>query len=318
MSDPITSTAGPIVAVVPQDPRAVWLEDAVRAGHGTIGAPEDADALVWTTPRHPERLATLLESLPRIRWVQLPFAGVDNFRHLVDDGRQWTCAKGVYSEPVAELALTLLLAGFRGIGTYARRSRWNAKDANAIGTNLGGAKITVLGAGGITRSFLRLAKPFGVEATVVRRRLDGAPIDGASRIVASSDLDHALRDAGAVVLALPLVTDTVGIINSRTLALLSPNTWIVNVARGGHIVTDDLVEALRDRRIGGAALDVTDPEPLPDGHPLWGLDNVIITPHVGNTPAMAVPLLSERVSENVRRWSSGEPLIGMVDPLLGY
>lgn len=78
------------------------------------------------------------------------------------------------------------------------------------------------------------------------------------------------------------------------------------------------MDALRDGRIGGAALDVTDPEPLPDGHPLWSLDNVIITPHVGNTPAMAVPLLSKRVSENVRRWGSGEPLIGVVDRQLGY
>ena len=273
---------------------------------------------MWTTPRHPERLAALLDTSPHIRWVQLPFAGVDNFRHLVGDGRQWTCAKGVYSEPVAELALTLLLAGLRGVGTYARRSTWNPKDANALGANLGGAEITVLGAGGITRSFLRLAKPFGVDTTVVRRRLDATPIDGATRIVAAGDLEVALRDADAVVLALPLVADTVGIINSHTLSLLGPNTWIVNVARGGHVVTDDLVDALRDHRIGGAALDVTDPEPLPDGHPLWSLDNVIITPHVGNTPAMAVPLLSTRVSENVRRWGAGEPLLGMVDPLLGY
>ena len=92
----------------------------------------------------------------------------------------------------------------------------------------------------------------------------------------------------------------------------------MNVARGRHIVTDDLVTALRDGEIGGAGLDVTDPEPLPDGHPLWSLPNCIITPHVGNTPEMAVPLLAERVRANVRRFAAGEELLGPVYVDLGY
>jgi phosphoglycerate dehydrogenase-like enzyme len=92
----------------------------------------------------------------------------------------------------------------------------------------------------------------------------------------------------------------------------------VNVARGPHIVTDDLVAALRDGAIGGAGLDVTDPEPLPEGHPLWSLPNCIITPHVANTPDMAQPLLAERITQNVRRFGRGEELIGPVDPELGY
>ena len=96
------------------------------------------------------------------------------------------------------------------------------------------------------------------------------------------------------------------------------HAWLVNVARGRHVVTDDLVTALRDGVIGGAGLDVTDPEPLPDGHPLWSLPNCIITPHVGNTPEMAVPLLAERVAANVRRFAAGEELLGPVDADLGY
>jgi D-3-phosphoglycerate dehydrogenase len=92
----------------------------------------------------------------------------------------------------------------------------------------------------------------------------------------------------------------------------------VNVGRGRHIVTDDLVWALREGVIGGAALDVTDPEPLPAGHPLWSMPNCIITPHVGNTPEMAVPLLSERISDNVRRFAAGIELIGAIHPELGY
>ena len=93
---------------------------------------------------------------------------------------------------------------------------------------------------------------------------------------------------------------------------------MVNVARGRHIVTSDLVDALQSGSIGGAALDVTDPEPLPDGHALWSFDNCIITPHIGNTPEMGLPLLAERVTANVRRYVAGLPLLGPVDVALGY
>jgi phosphoglycerate dehydrogenase-like enzyme len=90
------------------------------------------------------------------------------------------------------------------------------------------------------------------------------------------------------------------------------------VARGKHVVTDDLVVALKERRIGGAGLDVTDPEPLPDGHPLWDLPNCIITPHTANTAEMARPVLSARITENIRRFAAGEELVGPVDPSAGY
>ena len=99
---------------------------------------------------------------------------------------------------------------------------------------------------------------------------------------------------------------------------MESHAWLVNVARGRHVVTDDLVWALREGVIGGAALDVTDPEPLPAGHPLWSLPNCIITPHIGNTPEMAVPLLGERITANVRRYLAGEELIGLVDVRHGY
>ena len=99
---------------------------------------------------------------------------------------------------------------------------------------------------------------------------------------------------------------------------MESHAWIVNVARGGHIVTDDLVWALQNDVIGGAALDVTDPEPLPPDHPLWSMPNCIITPHVGNTPEMAVPLLSERITTNVQRFAAGETLVGALSAELGY
>jgi phosphoglycerate dehydrogenase-like enzyme len=99
---------------------------------------------------------------------------------------------------------------------------------------------------------------------------------------------------------------------------MRPDAWLVNVARGPHVDTDALVTALRDGAIGGAALDVTDPEPLPDGHPLWELERCIITPHTADTPEMIEPLLARRIRDNVERFAAGQPLIGVVDPAAGY
>jgi phosphoglycerate dehydrogenase-like enzyme len=99
---------------------------------------------------------------------------------------------------------------------------------------------------------------------------------------------------------------------------MRPGAWLVNVARGRHVDTGALVEALTEGRIGGAALDVTDPEPLPDGHPLWDLERCIITPHVAGTAEMTDHLLARRIRDNVTRFTAGQPLIGLVDPVLGY
>jgi phosphoglycerate dehydrogenase-like enzyme len=99
---------------------------------------------------------------------------------------------------------------------------------------------------------------------------------------------------------------------------MGPDSWLVNVARGRHVDTDALVSALRDGAIGGAALDVTDPEPLPDGHPLWQLENCIITPHTADTPEMVERLLARRIQDNVARFAAGQPLTGLVDPAAGY
>jgi phosphoglycerate dehydrogenase-like enzyme len=143
-------------------------------------------------------------------------------------------------------------------------------------------------------------------------------MEGVDDVLEADRFADALPGADLVVLALALTPDTEGMFSTDEFGLMEDHAWIVNVARGRHIVTDDLVEALRNGVIGGAALDVTDPEPLPPDHPLWTLPNCIITPHVGNTPEMAKPLLAQRVSENVRRFARGEELLGLVDVDAGY
>ena len=298
-------------AVAP-GPVAAVVADAITSSGGEIVDPDDAEALVWTDPFDADALRRLLAAHEGIRWVQLPFAGVDRFAGLFDDGRTWTSTKGAYSEAVAEHALALGLAGLRGLPARARARAWGRQG----GVRLAGSRVTILGGGGITEALLRLLVPFDVETTVVRRHV--APVEGADLVVGRDRLHDALADARLVVLALALTPKTIGIIGAPELERMAAEAWLVNVARGAHVVTDDLVAALRAGAIGGAALDVTDPEPLPEGHPLWDLDNCLITPHTANTWEMAEPMFAARVGANVERWLRDEPLLGMVDTALGY
>jgi phosphoglycerate dehydrogenase-like enzyme len=301
----------PRIALAPE-PAPGWMAEAICDGGGHIVPLAEAEAIVWADPRDPDSLAKLLPEAPHAKWVQLPFAGIENFVHLIDHDRHWTAGKGVYAEPVAEMALTLALAGLRGLGTYARVDEWSAPQ----GINLLNGRVTILGGGGITESLVRLLQPFDCHITVVRRNV--SDLDGVDEVLGSDRYADALPGADLVVVALALTPETEGIIAAGEFELMERHAWLVNVARGRHVVTDDLVVALQDGVIGGAGLDVTDPEPLPEGHPLWSLPNCIISPHVGNTPDMARPLLAERITANVRRFALGEELIGSVDVDAGY
>ncbi|MDH3753490.1 MAG: D-isomer specific 2-hydroxyacid dehydrogenase family protein [Acidimicrobiia bacterium] len=308
----MTTAPPPLIAVEPQCWRRPALVDAVEAAGSSVVDGSEAVGLIWADPAAPELLETVLAEHDNIAWVQLPYAGIEPYLHLLRDGRQWTCGKGVYAEPVAEMALTMLLAGFRGFDTFLRATTWEAPR----GRELRRAAITIVGGGGITGCLLPLLEPFGCDVTVVRNR--PSPLDGADRVVGSDGLHDALATADGIVLALALTPETTGLIGADELGAMRPHSWLVNVARGAHVRTDALVDALRAHDIGGAALDVTDPEPLPDDHPLWSLPNCIITPHVGNTPEMGLRLLADRVTENVRRFGAGEELLGPVHPDLGY
>ena len=313
--------ATPLIAVVPDSAPVMHraLVDAVIGAGARVATPDEyhrADAMVWADPAGAAVFPTWIAQMPQVRWVQLPYAGIENFARYLDHDRVWTCGKGVYAEPVAEHVLALALAGFRNVHAYAKADHWGTK----VGRNLLGARVTILGAGGITDSLLRLLAPFGCHTTVVRRQ--ASPVAGATRTIAAADLDDALPDTDLLVVAWALTAETRGRVNASTFDLLPDHAWVINVGRGRHIVTSDLVEALASGAIGGAALDVTDPEPLPNDHPLWSMPNCIITPHVGNTPDMGRPLLAARVGDNVRRFVADPAnlgaLIGLVDVHAGY
>jgi len=208
--------------------------------------------------------------------------------------------------------MALLLAGLRRLPERARARSWG----EPAGTSLYGQPVTIIGGGGIATVLLRLLEPFRAQVTVVRRRPE--PVAGAVQTLGDDRLHEALAGARAVMLVLALTPRTWKLIGRAELAAMEPDAWLVNVARGQVIDTGALVEALRSGQIGGAALDVTDPEPLPAGHPLWDLPNCLITPHTADTEEMTRPLLAQRIAENVRRLIAGQELVGRVDPDLGY
>ena len=303
----------PRVAVGP-----VPRDSACQAIRDGGGEPADvdatADALVWLDSADLDGLRRALAAASAARWIQLPVAGVERMAGsgLLDPARTWTSAKGAYAEPVAEHALALALAGLRSLRRRISARSWG----EPAGQSLYDEPVTILGGGGIATSLLELLAPFRVTATVVRRSAD--PVPGAASTLPQARLHEALAGARIVFLALALTPGTEKIIGSAELAAMRPDAWLVNVARGRHVDTGALVAALRNGAIGGAALDVTDPEPLPDGHPLWQLENCIITPHTADTPEMIERLLARRIQENVARFAAGQALTGLVDPAAGY
>jgi phosphoglycerate dehydrogenase-like enzyme len=218
---------------------------------------------------------------------------------------RFTSAVGAYASQVAEHALALLLAGTRGIARYAREHSWNPQDEIV----LEGSTVAIVGAGGIGRELIRMLEPHDVEIIAVTR-------SGRGDTLSVEQLPTVWGKADHFVICAPATTDTEHLVGAAELEQMKPHSWIVNIARGSLIDPDALADALRDGRIGGAALDVTDPEPLPDGHPLWEL--ALITPHVANPPSSMMRDLAKRVQENVRRYVDGAELLAPVDPEQGY
>jgi phosphoglycerate dehydrogenase-like enzyme len=288
------------------------MAEAVSDGGGQLVGLADAEGIVWADPRNPDALAHALEQSPDAGWVQLPFAGIENFVHLVDHDRTWTCGKGVYADPVAELALTLAVAGLRGLGTYARARTWERPQ----GRNLLGARVTILGGGGITESLVRLLAPWNCHITVVRRHVQH--VEGVDDVLESDRYADALPGADVVFLALALTPETEGIISADELELMETHAWLVNVARGRHVVTNDLVAALADGVIGGAGLDVTDPEPLPEDSPLWDMENVLITAHTSGATPRYWERQADLIADNIRRIQRGALPRNLVDLKAGY
>ena len=293
------------------------LEQAVADGGGEVAGVADAAGLIWVDPRDPNGLGERLDRSPAT-WIQLPFAGIESFfaAGVIDPARTWTCAKGVYGHACAEHALALMLTAARRIHHHARERRWEVPGFGSPERRLKDAVVLIVGTGGIGSELVAMLRPLGTRIVAVNR--SGAALEGAERTGTTNELPDMIGDADFVVIAAALTPATRGLFDAGLLQRMKPTAWLVNVARGGLVDTEALVDALKTEAIGGAALDVTEPEPLPEGHPLWGLDNVVITPHVANTWDMALPDLRALVRRNVENFVTGAELEGLVDPGLGY
>ncbi|WFE29890.1 2-hydroxyacid dehydrogenase [Solwaraspora sp. WMMD791] len=217
-------------------------------------------------------LAPLCADLPRLRLVQTLYAGADGWARLLPDGVLVSNARGAHGPPTAELAVALLLAVYRDLPGFRddqAAGRWRRRTTDT----LSGKRVLVLGAGDLGGSLRRLLVAFDTTVTLVGRR-------PRPEVRTLTDLPELLPDHDATVVMLPYTPDTHRLVDQRFLALMPDDGVLVNVARGGIVDTDALLAELTTGRLR-AALDVTEPEPLPAGHPLWTAPGVLITPHVG-------------------------------------
>lgn len=295
--------------------RRADVVEAVTDGGGRVVDFSEAEGCIWLDLKDLDGLRDVLH--PGLRWVQLPAAGIESWvAHIAaDTTRTYTAATGAYSPQVAEHTLALLLAGARRLHQNARSKTWQGRSERE-GTTLFGADVLIVGCGGIGEALIELLVPFRARVHAVTR--SGRQVAGAVASYRFDQLPELWGTAPFIVLSAPLTQETRHVVDSAALALMQAGAWIVNVGRGELVDTDALIAALQAGSILGAALDVTSPEPLPDGHPLWDLEEVLITPHTANPKALLQARLAERIENNVRRLAAGEDLLGTVRPGVGY
>lgn len=240
--------------------------------------------------------AALIAAAPRLKVVGSTRTGVDSIdiAAATKAGIPVLYTPGsLRAGPVAEIAFLLILM-------VARKARgWGRTQVFDLATQLDEKTLGIVGLGNIGRAVARIGAAFGMKVAAYTRTKGKFRPDGFA-VEEVDALDDLLRRADFLVLTLPLTDRTRGMIGARELALMKETAVLVNVARGEHVATDDLVAALRAGRPGGAAMDVTDPEPLPDGHPLWDMPNVLISPHVGSFTSELQDRSFELFCDNIR------------------
>lgn len=314
-------------------PGVTWINtaDAAEAARAVAGA----DAFLGKiTPE-------ILARADRLRWVQAFTASLEHyvFPALADHPCALTNMRGLFGDVIADQVMGYILCFVRNLHTYIRRQiahRYeplggeSARVSFASGPGLVNdmdratiylprATLGVVGMGAIGSEIARRALAFGMTVRGVDRFPERTrPPEGVERLSGLDGLSDLLAWSDFAVIAAPHTPETEKLFNAATLAHLRPTSYLINIGRGAIVVLDDLVEALRGGTLAGAALDVFEIEPLPADHPLWDMPNVILTPHTaGYSPVIAERHLAT-LSENVRRFAAGEPLINVVDKKLWF
>jgi phosphoglycerate dehydrogenase-like enzyme len=254
----------------------------------------------------------------RLHWVHIASAGVDPlvFPELIQSPVVLTNSRGIFDQPIAEYVLGLILAFAKDLpGTLdlQHKQTWRHRETERIDRQ----RALVVGTGSIGRAIGRLLSSAGMTVTGVGRTARAADPD-LGEIHPSQDLSSLLRDTDYVIVAAPLTERTRGMFDAPAFRRMKPSARLINIGRGPIVVEEDLVQALHDRQIAGAALDVFSEEPLPPEHPLWTAPNLIISPHMSGDFVGWLDTLADLFVENFRRWLAGEELLNIVDKKLGY
>jgi phosphoglycerate dehydrogenase-like enzyme len=264
-------------------------------------------------------------SLSRLKWVQSPAAGVGGMLgpDLVASPIVLTSARGVRARAIAEHVLGVMIALARRLPLVMRRQAehvWalNEIESSGVIRTLQHRRLAIVGLGAIGLEVARLAAPFGLRVSAVRRRIDLPVPPPVEEMLPPARLHELLARSDVIVLSAPLTSETTGLIGRQALEHVKRGALLVNVGRGKLLDDDAVVEALRDGRLGGAALDVFTKEPLDSASPYWDLPNVIVTPHISGAMEDYWTPLVALFAENLRRFESGQPLINVVDKAAGY
>ena len=261
----------------------------------------------------------ILSAATQLRWIQAQNIGLDNFffPELRESSVTVTNVRGIYSDVIADHVFALLLSFARGLHHYVRRQqegRW-AKSGEVI--HVAGTTLGVIGLGGIGLAVAERGRVFRMRIL----GLDPAPKDRpdyVEAVYAVDRLHEMLAQVDFLAICVPHTSLTAHMIDAAALKVMKPGAILINIGRGKVVDLKALTEALEAGALGGAGLDVFEEEPLPEGHPLWAMENVVITPHVAGSSPRIIPRRMDLIVENVRRFCEGEPLLNLVDKEAGY
>jgi phosphoglycerate dehydrogenase-like enzyme len=278
--------------------------------------------IIFTISLRPEQFA----AAQNLRWIHAPTAAVHQllFAELVNSDVVVTNSREVHGPVVAEHVMALIFALAKKIPQAAvlqQKHIWGQEaiwNEGARPREIAGATLGLIGVGSIGRRVAQMASAVGMRVIAVREHVEKGSPAGVEAVLAPSALDEMLKQCDYVVLAAPLIAATQGLINADRLAMMKPEACLINVGRGPQVDEAALVEALRTRRIAGAALDVFEREPLPADSPLWSVENLLITPHTAGLTEKLWHRHYELFSDNLRRYLARQPLRFVVDKQKGY
>lgn len=261
--------------------------------------------------------AGMLSSMPKLRWVQAMTVGVDGWLALPDlpERVTLTCARGTHRESMPENIIGALLYVAKPYAQAAENQKLR-KWVPATAQPVSGKTLGILGLGAIGQDVARIAAALGMRVIGTRRRAESVP--HVAEVFSPERTREVLAQSDFLLLLLPATPETENFVNAERLGMMKPNAWLLNFGRGHLIKDDDLIAAVKTKRIAGAVLDVYRKEPLPEDHPFWTTERILVLPHIGGHHPQRDKVVARLFSENLARFLDGKPLREVVDRKAGY